>query len=161
LHTNILKLWDKGIDITANVITSVIVALIGLAFWRVKLWLDLRSDRAKREQQYLMEDERENAARRQEVVRAAAGMKRELDELVDAAQAAGNLAAMAVVWQQYEAFMTRNKLNHQPDNLETTPERDRWSAMMRAARNMPGGGPQNKDQMASLIRKTALPASEK
>jgi hypothetical protein len=161
VHANLLKLWERGIDISANVITSVIVALIGLAFWKAKLWLDLRSDRAKREQQYRMEDERESETRRQEVVNAAAGRKRELDDLADAAQGAGDLASMAIVWQHYEEFMRRNKLNHLPKNLETTAERDKWSVMMRAARNMPGSGPQNKDQMAALIRKTELPANGK
>jgi hypothetical protein len=49
---NLFKIWNKGIDIAANVITSLIVALIGLAFWKAKLWLDLRADETKQRQHH-------------------------------------------------------------------------------------------------------------
>src|SRR5882724_7518102 len=51
LHTYpfIEKIWNRGINISASVITTAIIGLIGLAFWKAKLKLDLHADRQKRE----------------------------------------------------------------------------------------------------------------
>jgi hypothetical protein len=57
------KLWNKGIDIWAGIITSTvsaaIIAVIATAAWRFKLWLDLKNDEAKQRQHHRINQELE------------------------------------------------------------------------------------------------------
>jgi hypothetical protein len=60
------KLWDKGIDISASVITSLIVTAIALAGWKIKLRFDLKSDehRHGNSRESLTSSPRESGARK-------------------------------------------------------------------------------------------------
>ena len=39
------KLYNRGVDIGVGVTTSLFVALVGLAFWKLKLLMELHSDK--------------------------------------------------------------------------------------------------------------------
>ncbi len=64
------KLWDKGVDITANVVTGVILALFAFVAWaiqqRLAVWFEERRERQMSAIKRRLEEEREWARHRDE-----------------------------------------------------------------------------------------------
>jgi hypothetical protein len=160
LHTNLLKLWDKGIDITANVITSVIVALIGLAFWRAKLWLDLRAERAKRLQDHRMDDARAQEFRRQESAQRYVALCAERDGFIEAVTETGYPHALADIWDHYLEWLVSKGLDHLPRNIKTIGMHSQYAGSLRAQIVNHPSLPENRRNMENLIRGTELPKRE-
>jgi hypothetical protein len=155
------KLWNRGVDIGVGVITSLIVAIIGLLFWRAKLWLDLRADKAKRDQQHRMEDERAAQQRRREAFERYASLKAERDNLANAAASAETRFALAELWERYFKWLHDKDLAHLPRNLHTLSHYAGWSQSLRGVGSFPPEQlSQDKNTMTELIRSTDLPELE-
>lgn len=83
------KLWDKGIDISASVITSVIITLIALAAWRVKLRLDLKAEEAKQRQQHRISEELAAPVQAREAAERRRALRTQCESLANAVAEAG------------------------------------------------------------------------
>jgi len=147
---------EKGIDITANVITSVIVALIGLAFWRAKLWLDLHAERAKRKQEYAMTDERERQKKQEAAAQHEAELQRELSSIVAAAGAASDANVQRGVWSRYSLFVEVNHLESMPGNLNSLTRRLRFEQDLHY---LTSTDVYRRDEMVRIIKDTQLPST--
>jgi hypothetical protein len=117
------KLWDKGIDISASVVTAMIVGAIGLLLWKGKLWLDLRAEEAKQRQKFRLDDERAGALRESAAMERDHAMRCEFEEIVSDAELAPNMATQRKVWERYLGFMGQYDLDRLPANAATLPAR--------------------------------------
>jgi hypothetical protein len=114
------KLWNKGIDISAGIITSTvsaaIVAVIATAAWRVKLWLDLKNDEAKQRQQHRIKQELEAPEHKMAEVARVTRLQAELKPLVEHLKAAANGPDLQIAWDRYADWLRGNDLQYLPDN---------------------------------------------
>lgn len=153
------KLWNRGVDIGVGVITSIIVGLIGLAFWRVKLWLDLRADEQRQRQQHRISSEFET---RQTEDAARAWRQRLLvdgERLAAAAEAAADFPELARCWASYALWLRSNQLNDLSRNLKVLHEHgDDGRHIMSVATHGPVTA--RAREIAGIIRNTELPAGE-
>lgn len=154
------KVWDKGVDIAAGVITSVlataVIALIGLLGWQAKLWLDLRADEKKQRQQHRIAQELESEKRRQEVRDQYERLHRERDSFASAVATQGR-QGQAELWDRYLQWLQSNNLQHLPGNVHTY-EMSGWSAVLRITTDV--NVSVNASNMEKLIRNTELPSRE-
>lgn len=161
-HSYLQKLWDKGIDISANVATSliaaVIVGLVGLAFWKLKLRLELRAEETKKKLHYRMEDERAEKAKRRDAAERDETMRRELEEIALAVEAALTLGAQGVAWKNFEGFLRRCDIQRIQANSELAAGWKTWTLTMEKAAGFSAAPPHNAVKMAELIRATTLPS---
>ena len=104
------KLWDKGIDISAAVITSVIVAGIAALFWKFKLHLELKSDAAKQRQhnQLQREFDEEHATQEAELKRQRLEFERATHSGIIARVRTAD--ALIPAWEQCAEWMRREGL---------------------------------------------------
>ena len=157
IHISLLhKVWDRGVDIAVAVLTSLIIAGLGLLSWRVKLRLDLHADEQRQLQQHRVASEIEAERKREEAELARDQRKFELEQLARGVEEAKDVHTQALIWERFERFVTTNDLAHRPENLPSTEERSVFSAIMRSTGHMLGIPPQRPDEMATLIRKTVL-----
>ena len=113
----LLKLWDKGIDITSSVITSVIVTGIALLGWKVKLHFDLKSEEAKQRQQHRIAKELSQP----ETAEARKRLRSELGSyiaLLNQDANVGNSDGMQDTWNGFVRWLAKNNLEHLPDNQQ-------------------------------------------
>jgi hypothetical protein len=138
------KLWNRGVDIGVGVITSVLIAGVGLLFWRFKLRLDLRADERRQRQQHRIAEEIEAAKRREAKRELRDRLRVEMDLLAAQAEAAADAFQLARCWETYLQWLLENQLNLLRGNLKTVNERAAWGPAIRdtATRNteLPGGG---------------------
>lgn len=147
------KLWSRGVDISVGVITSVIVGSIGLAFWRVKLWLDLRSAAAHQRQEHRIAEELAQGEKRRQI--------RELREQIAAtvklhaqqAYAAPNSVGLAEIWNKHVEWLMREKLNLLSANAEILGERAAWAPAIQRSLNLH----ELRQEVVEVIRRTELP----
>jgi hypothetical protein len=152
------KLWNRGVDIGVGVITSVLIAGIGLLFWRVKLWLDLQAEERKQRQQYRVAAEFEQARRQQEVREQHQRLVRQRENFAKAAASATTQLALAAIWESFIEWLRSNELQHLPANVAALSTHPRWSEGVRGSSdaNFPG----ERTEMVRVIRNTELPAEE-
>jgi hypothetical protein len=151
------KIWDKGVDITASVISSTLSALIAavlaLIGWRIKLWLDLRANEAKlrQEQELKREFERETLKRtfRERHNRLA----RERDQFVETIRAQPDSFHVSRTLGRYRDWAVRNELVELPGNQAILNELEATSRTLTLA-----GFPI--DRIVDLQQTTALPPQE-
>ena len=112
------KLWDRGVDIDVGVITSVIVAAIGLAGWRIKLWLDLHADERKQRQQAGIAEQLLIATRKRETQQRYLRLTEERD--AHATNIAGCTVAVELLdaWRRYEEWLQSENLQNRLRNLD-------------------------------------------
>jgi nuclear transport factor 2 (NTF2) superfamily protein len=99
--TYLEKLWNRGVDVGVGVVTSVIVASVGLAFWKVKLWLDLRADESKQRQQHRIQEDIRREKEREAQKELQQRLARELRMFVEQAEASRHVFHLADCWEQY------------------------------------------------------------
>jgi hypothetical protein len=150
------KLWNRGIDIGVGVITSIIVGLIGLVFWRFKLWLDLRADERKQRQQHRISSQldAERAEATERVRRQKLPFDRE--DFAIAAETATSYPELMRCWGNYALWLRMNGLTELPRNLKVLHENgDSGNHIMSVATSE--GLPALAKSTAETIRKTDLP----
>ena len=150
------KLWDKGVDIAAGIIagafTAAIVAIIGLLFWKIKLWLDFRAEKAKFLQQ--KELERQDAQRREATRRAALLQNRE--QFAWVAVRTLDRKGQAELWNQVCDWMKKEGLLGIQTNLVTYTDRAGLSQKLRDA-SWDINVERNAHILADTIRNIELP----
>ncbi len=150
------KLWNRGIDIGVGVITALIVAVIGLVFWRAKLWFDLRADERKQRQQHKISSELE--AKRTDVDTRAWRAKLPFDreDFAIAAESAASYPELVRCWVNYVLWLRRNNLSELPRNLKILNQHgdNGWHISSIATSE---GLPDLARSTAETIRKTELP----
>ena len=153
------KLWDKGVDIVAGIITSVLasilIALIGLAGWRFKLLLDLRAAERKQRQEHRVGQELERERLRQEARAQHTRLIKERDGFADAVRTQGR-QGQAELWDRYLRWMELNGLQHLAGNGHFY-ELAGWASGLRIASE--ANVAVNAKNMEKLIRNTELPES--
>jgi hypothetical protein len=157
-HTHFLyfwKIWDRGVDIGVGIITSVMIAVIGLLFWRGKLWLDLRAEEQKQLQQHRIAAEIEDERNREEAQQRHEGLKFERERLAKAVEAAPDLQSQAVVWEHFVKSMEDHNLDHRTENLPQTRQRAQFTTVMAAGRRHEAP-PERQAEMAAVIRATSV-----
>jgi hypothetical protein len=150
----ILKLWDKGVDIAAGVITSVLasifIAVIGLFLWEVKLGLDLRADARKQRQQHDIAEEFDREKRRQDTRDRQTRLRQERDEFVKAVPTLGR-EGQAILWESYINWIRANNLDSRnPRAYELAG----WSPSLRLASD--ANAEANARNMERMMRETDL-----
>jgi hypothetical protein len=150
------KLWDRGVDIGVGVVTSVIVAIIGLCFWRLKLLLDLRADAEKQWQQHdiaskwqFMKDYKAAHQRNDRLCK-------EREDLAIAVTRAGTNNELAAIWDNYVKWLDANDLQNLPRNLTILTQRPRWAEGLRGSQRG-NEWDDTKRTMTHIIRETELP----
>ncbi len=112
------KLWNRGVDIGVGVITSIIVGLIGLAFWRAKLWLDLRAAAKMQHQQHRIAEEFETEKRRQAARVRRDNLRTAMETLAKRAETVSNAFQLADCWEHYYQWLLDNQLYQNPRKLQ-------------------------------------------
>ena len=148
----IQKLWDKGIDITAALIVSGITALIALASWKVKLWLDLKTDEAKHRRQHEREKEFELERREQDARERDKKLRKALVILADEAAAIKLKSQLQSVMDRYTSWLKSNDLENFSTNAQNLSQMAGWASLPQSPAQVPG----LKDQLEEMIRKTEL-----
>ena len=84
------KLWNKGVDITATSLASALSALLAAAIallgWKLKLWLDLKKEKASQLQKAAIEDQISRDKTAESRRRLIARLKAELAVFADEAR---------------------------------------------------------------------------
>jgi uncharacterized membrane protein YcjF (UPF0283 family) len=162
LPSLIQQLWARRVDIAVGVTTSVIVGVIGLLFWRVKLWLDLRADDRKQHQQNRNEEKFARERRRQEARDRHERLKRERDDFATNVEEMGTLSnsianglRVLAVWDRYVKWVHDNELQHLPQNMRAFTEHA--DLIADHIRTLNWGPKTYVDQMVPIIRATELP----
>jgi hypothetical protein len=154
------KLWNRGIDIGVGVITSVFIAGIGLLFWRVKLWLDLRADERRQRQQHRIAEEIEALKRRDAARQNRQQLSADVDRFAKQAEASATAFHLADCWEHYYKWLIVNGLDGLPGNLKIIVEHSAWGAGLRGtATHGQVIGPAAQE-VARVIRTTELPPVE-
>jgi hypothetical protein len=109
------KIYDRGVDIGVGVITGLALALIGILFWRGKLWLELRADAKKQWQQWEIAGKHEHLM----AMKKAERLAEERANYAKAVRAAQHHEELVVVWGQYVEWVHQNGLEHLPQNATT------------------------------------------
>ena len=105
------KRWDRGVDIGVGVITSVIIAGIGVAFWWAKVELDLRKAKRQKIQDHELDEEFERERRQQEARERHDRLLRERDDHAKAIAKADHPAKLKAAWQLYRDWLRANGLD--------------------------------------------------
>ena len=147
------KLWDRGIDITASVITSLIVAAIALLGWEFKLWLDLRADEAKLRQQHRIEEERAARKSRQDERDRHFRLKSERCSHANAVAAATKAYELQSAWGGYKTWMTTNELLSIPGNPELLRQASQHEVILERTVHTPTAA----KALCDIINKTSQP----
>jgi hypothetical protein len=111
------KLWNRGVDIGVGVVTSVIVGVIGLLFWRGKLWLDLRAAAEHQRQQHQISAELDAERAHQAARERRAQLQRDRENFAVSAEAAEDFVVLARSWESFAQWLYSNGLNDLPGNL--------------------------------------------
>jgi hypothetical protein len=128
-----LKLWNRGVDVGVNVETSLIVGLLGLLFWRGKLWLDKIAEKEKRLQQYEMDDKRARERDYQEAIAAHAGLRQAKANLCEAVRIAKSAHDLASAWEEFQGtFASRPEIRSIPGNIGLAQNFQFWAQTLRA-----------------------------
>lgn len=114
------KLWNKGIDISAGIITSTVssavIAVIATAAWKIKLGLDLKNNEAIQRQQHRISQELEATVRRTVEVERVKRLQAELKPLVEHLRQAASGPELMIAWNKYADWLERNNLQDSPAN---------------------------------------------
>lgn len=155
------KLWNKGVDISAgvitSVITSVIIGLIGLLFWRVKLWLDLRTEERKQRQEHRIAQELESEKRRGDEIRLEERLTGEREALAKIAESSKNTNHLSDCWAQFEKWLDENRLDRFGENRTILIAHGPWGRSLRSC-SPPYG--EQAATLAGIIRATAVTPEE-
>jgi hypothetical protein len=154
------KLWDRGVDVGVGVITSVIVGLIGLAFWQVKLLLDLRADREKQLQQDRIKKqiEREDSLREQrERYQTLTRQREEFAAIAERGTLGG--AGLGNHWEHVRDWMRSNDLHQLKASIPMFLEMTDWGDRIRGM-TLDINLPVNASNMARIIREIEIPKPE-
>jgi hypothetical protein len=149
------KLWNKGVDISAGIITSTISAAIiaGIATltWRWKRRRDLKFEADKIDQQSLKADERV----RQEARERGERLTYEKDGFAVSATSLTSGLELAELWTNFLDWLQKNELQHLPTNQTMFATHRNFSAGLRhgTAPNVANYA----NQIARLIVDTELP----
>jgi len=154
------KLWNKGVDIGANVITSLIVAVLGLLFWRVKLRLDLWADASKHRQKQQMDQAAGQFSRRLDDDARYSRLSDERDTFATAVLAAQDMPHLAELWESYLAWMQSNDLQLLPGNLSIHSMWANWGSSLRNQTGTAEAVAKVALEIETLINRTALRAPE-
>jgi hypothetical protein len=118
-----LKLWNKGIDIAAGVLTSTlsagIVALIATWFWRWKRSRDLKFEADKQHQQHAIAEDLAHKKHTVEELARRSLLSQELEALLETftnAGSPGNPDRVQDAWDVWTAWLKKNQLEYLPDN---------------------------------------------
>ena len=153
LPSLIHKLWDKGVDIAAALIVSGVTALIALASWKVKLWLDLKADEAKHRRQHARDLEFERERSQRDAFERDQRLQKERETLADEASAVMLKSQLQSVMARYTSWLETNDLEHLSTNAQKLSQVAAWSSLPQSPAQIPG----LKTQLEDMIRKTALP----
>jgi hypothetical protein len=153
--TPLQKLWNKGVDITAGVITSTIsagiVAVIATIFWNWKKTRDLRFEADKQRQSLSIAEEIEAAKRREAARQNRQRLAKEMEILATQAETASP-EVLIDCWERYARWVDTSPLNILPRNLTTLN-----SLGVRIGGRLV---PPTAREAARIIRNTELPAEE-
>jgi hypothetical protein len=113
------KLWDRGIDIGVGVVTSVIVAIIGYIFWRVKLGLDLHAEEKKQRQQHRIAEELSREKDMRDLHERRAKLKHEMEGYAAVAERTTELNSLTELWDHFRRWLQGNDLLSIQSNRES------------------------------------------
>jgi hypothetical protein len=146
------KLWNRGVDIGVGVVTSVIVGLVGLAFWRAKLWLDLRSAAEHQRQEYRIAEELQLAKQKRQARERQIHLRAEVEVFAQQAEGAPHSLALCETWDQYLKWILRERLIV-PGNEEILTKRAAWGPIIASSLNLV----ELRKEAAGVIRSTKFP----
>lgn len=151
------KLWNRGVDIGVGVVTSIIVGLIGLAFWQVKLWLDLRADKEKQLQQDRIKKQIEREDRLNEQRERYEKLTQQRESFAAIAEG-GTLGRVGQMnhWNHVQEWMKSNDLHELPANTARFHELADWGNKLRDTERDDNAA-QNAKNMARMIREIQIP----
>jgi hypothetical protein len=120
----LLKLWDKGVDIAAGVITSTlsagVIAVIATITWSWKRNRDLRFEAEKQRQAYSIAKEFDNQTKLIDDLQLGHKHKTELGHLIAAIEVAFNSEDREQLWLNWQlltGWIHINKFPHSPLSL--------------------------------------------
>jgi len=159
MQSYIHKLWDRGVDIGVGVITSIIIAVIGLVFWKGKLWLDLQADKKKQIQQDRIRRDFEQKERVQNERERYERLTKEREDFATTVQG-GTMGKVGHGnhWELVREWMKSNALHHVPANLPRFNELADWQERLRSASD--NNVEANARNMAKIIRELEIPKSD-
>ena len=147
-----LKLWWKGVDIVANLLTGVLLALLALGSWRIQQWWSRRLAHKHAKEDLLH-------GRRKQI--------RVWQESRDtfAARFQKNGAPQFKILEEFEGWLRANHLYDWRDNHlipEDWKRKPYWSSLALTAKNPYANNldPQNASYIAAEMRKIELPTDE-
>jgi hypothetical protein len=162
--TPLQKLYNKGVDITAGVITSTIsagiIAFIATLAWRWKRKRDLRHEEDKQRQHDRIANQIESEKRKQAAHEEREQMKAAIEMLASRVETAQTAAYVAEYWENYLKFLIVNRLDLLPGNLRTISERAAWGHALRSMTTQQQVAPEMAQEAARIIRGTELPPME-
>jgi hypothetical protein len=156
----LLKLWNKGVDIAAGVVTSTlsaaIVALIATGTWGWKRSRDLKFEADKQRQQHAIAEDLANKQRADEEVARQSLLRQELEALLrDFANAGspGSPDHLQDAWDAWVTWLKNNKLEYLPDNRNVL---NKWVGHVFRQVNSQQTASQLADRLIGDIKSTQL-----
>ncbi len=124
-----LKLWNKGIDIAAGVVTSTlsaaVVALIATWTWHWKRTRDLKYEADKQHQQHAIAEELAQQKCAAETFARQSRLSQELQAILRpfaSAGSPGNPDRVQDAWDNWVTWLKQNQLEYLPDNQKIINE---------------------------------------
>jgi|GEM_PF-7083926 len=112
------KIWDKGIDITASVVTSVIIAGLALLVWKLKLRLDLEAEKQKQRQQHRLQQELAEELQRKAARARYLVLTEQRDAHAASVQACTKTTELLAAVGRYEGWLQVESLQNFPKNID-------------------------------------------
>ncbi len=112
------KIWDKGVDITASVIASVIIAGLALLVWKLKLRLDLQAEAQKQRQQHRLQQELAEELQRSAAWARYLVLNEQRDAHAASVQACTKTTELLAAVGRYEEWLRAENLQNFPQNID-------------------------------------------
>ena len=155
-----LKLWNKGVDIAAGVVTSTlsaaIVALIATWTWHWKRNRDLKFEADKQRQQHAIAEELAHTKRADEESARQSILRQELEALLrdfESAGSPGNPDRVQDAWDTWGNWLKKHQLEYLPDNRKIF---NKWAVYNFRQANSQQTASQFASQLIGDIKETQL-----
>ncbi len=160
LPSYLQKIYDRGVDIGVGIATGVALAIIGLLFWRGKLWLELRADARKQWQQWEIAGKHEHLMAMKKAEERNERLAKERANYAKAVRAAQHHEELVHLWDQYVQWIHDNGLQYLPHNATTFSKNSFNSGIRkRCLSGVPDFVERDRAEMEEIINETQLQAA--
>jgi hypothetical protein len=120
MQSFIHKVWDRGIDITVGLISSIGTAAIAFLFWKAKLWLDAKSHAQSIEMDERARQDRERGEfeeRHQKIIEDYTRLLTLAKKTAKLQNVEDKRTQMISIWNDYWQWIEDNGLGRYPGNI--------------------------------------------